>query len=63
MKQLVALDMNKNEIQNVVVQVLASDPSTPVTGQVYYNSGTAATLLAWLDYQGVQFGAAKPLLR
>lgn len=40
MKQLVALGMNKNEIQNVVVQVLASDPSSPVTGQVYYNSAT-----------------------
>lgn len=32
-------------------------------GFIATNSGTAATLLAWLDYQGVQFGAAKPLLR
>ncbi len=37
-KRLNALDMNQNEIQNAVIQVLASDPGSPVNGQVWYNS-------------------------
>lgn len=37
-KYLTHQNFNKNEIQNAVFQVLASDPSTPVEGQFYYNS-------------------------
>mgnify|MGYP000102808406 CR=1 FL=1 len=37
-KFLTAVDFSKNEIQNAVVQVLASAPSTPSPGQIYYNS-------------------------
>ncbi len=37
-KYLSHQNFNKNEIQNAVIQVLASDPSTPVEGQIYYNS-------------------------
>lgn len=35
---LTPLDMNKNEVQNHRLHVLASAPSSPVTGQLYYNS-------------------------
>lgn len=32
------LDLNQNEIQNVVIQNLATDPSSPSIGQVWYNT-------------------------
>lgn len=35
---LTNIDLTKNEIQNVRIHVLASDPGSPVEGQVYYNS-------------------------
>jgi hypothetical protein len=45
-KFLTALDLSKNELQNAVVQNLASAPSAPVKGQLYFDS-TGNVLYWW----------------
>lgn len=37
-KFLTSINLNGNELQNVVVHVLASDPGSPSLGQLWYNS-------------------------
>ena len=43
---LTNINLNQNELQNVVIQPLATAPSNPKTGQIYYNT-TNSVLYSW----------------
>lgn len=45
------IDLGKNEIQNVVIHKLATAPSSPTTGQIYYNTSDNR----WYLYNGTSF--------
>lgn len=53
---LSSIDLNKNEVQNGVIHVLAANPSNPVEGQIYYNSTDKKLYFydgsSWVDASG-----------
>lgn len=53
---LAHLELNKNEIRKAVIENLASAPSAPVAGQIYYNTTDSVLYLytgaAWVSLMG-----------
>lgn len=54
MKYVNSLNLLQNELQNAVVQVLATDPANGKMGQIYYNS----TNKALMQYDGAKWNKA-----
>lgn len=56
LKYLTSIDLTKNQILNVAIQNLASAPSSPVTGQIYFNTSDSRMYFydgtTWIDMSG-----------
>lgn len=57
-KYLTHINLNQNELQNVALQRLASDPGSPVSGQIYYHTGSN-TVRYYDGTEWVTFGSGE----
>ncbi len=60
-KFLTPIDLNKNELQNAAIQNLASDPATPATGQIYFNTGGSLKVYNGSSWQVITTGTISAL--
>lgn len=60
MNYLTNLNLNKNELQNARIQNLATAPTNPVEGQIYYNT-TDKTIYKWDGEQWSAMGSSYTL--
>ncbi len=51
-KHLSSISLEQNELQNAVIHSLGTAPTSPVQGQVYYNSGASKTVFVYTKASG-----------
>ena len=51
-KHLSNISLEQNELQNAVVHALGTAPTSPVLGQIYFNTGTSKSVFVYTKATG-----------